>query len=174
MAEKIEQLVQECKRQSEGCLYTSTSLFIWLRILRYLKVFFVIAPLVLGSLASGKLLLSFDAANTKVFAAVCAFFAGLLPSVYSALKYDDRLKECLTLSAEFKNLQDRFRQAALVASLKPFAEFETHFNKLMTRLEAARKSSYTPPEWCFKAAQKKVKSGDYHYDTDMAKGLPQQ
>jgi len=174
MDTKLEQLVQECRRQSEGCLYTSTTLFVWLRTLRYLKVFFIVAPLILGSLASGKLLLSFDAENTKVVAAVCAFFAGLLPSIYAALKYEERLKECITLSAEFKNLQDRFRQAALVASEKPMAEFETQFNKLMARLEAARNSSFTAPEWCFRAAQKKIQSGDYHYDTDIVKGLPQQ
>ncbi len=174
MDKTMEQLIQECRRQSEGCLYTSTSLFIWLRTLRYLKVCFIVAPLILGSLASGKLLLSFGAESTKVFAAVCAFLAGLLPSIYAALKYEERLKECITLSAEFKNLQDRFRQAALVASAKPFTEFEAQFNKLMTRLEAARNSSFTAPEWCFKAAQRKVKSGDYHYDIDIAKGLPQQ
>ena len=155
------QLIQECRRQSEGCLYTSTSLFIWLRTLRYLKVIFIVAPLILGSLASGKLLLSLASPNAKIFAAACAFFAGLLPSIYAALKYDDRLKECITLSAEFKNLQDRFRQAALIASQKEFPEFEAHFNKLMERLEVARRSSFTAPEWCFRRAQKKVKSGDY-------------
>ena len=174
MDAKLEQLVQECRRQSEGCLYTSTTLFIWLRTLRYLKVIFIVAPLILGSLASGKLLLAFGTENTKIFAAVCAFLAGLLPSIYAALKYDDRLKECISLSAEFKNLQDRFRQAALVASQKPFSDFEAQFNKLMTRLEVARNSSFTAPEWCFRRAQKKIKSGDYHYDTDIAKGLSQQ
>jgi hypothetical protein len=173
MENKVEQLIQECRRQSEGCLYTSTSLFIWLRTLRYLKVIFIVAPLVLGSLAGGKLLLTADVANAKVFSAICAFFAGLLPSIYAALKYDDRLKECILLAAEFKNLQDRFRQAALVASEKSFPEFDTHFNELMNRLELARKSSFTAPEWCFRRAQKKIKSGDYHYDVDIAKGIPQ-
>src|SRR5258708_12036538 len=119
MEEKIQQLVQECRRQSEGCLYTSTSLFIWLRTLRYLKVIFIVGPFVLGSLGGGKLLLSVNAESVKTFSAICAFFAGLFPSIYAALKYDDRLKECIVLAAEFKNLQDRFRQAALVASEKP-------------------------------------------------------
>jgi len=172
MNEKTEQLIQECKRQSEGCLYTSTSLFIWLRTLRLLKVVFIIAPLVLGSLAGGKLLLG-NPTDARAFSAICAFFAGLLPSIYAALKYDDRLKECTLLASEFKNLQDRFRQAALVASQKPFAEFEAHFNELMNRLELARKPSFTAPEWCFRKAQKKVKKADYHYDVDIAKGIPQ-
>src|SRR5258708_28899216 len=104
MEEKIQQLVQECRRQSEGCLYTSTSLFIWLRTLRYLKVIFIVAPLVLGSLAVGKLLLSTNVENVKALSAICAFFAVLLPSIYAALKYDDPLKEFVTLPAEFKNL----------------------------------------------------------------------
>src|SRR5262249_46031940 len=111
MEENVKQLVRECERLSESCLYTSTSLFIWLRVLRYVKVAFVIIPLVLGSLASGKLLLTPSLGDAKTFAAVCAFFAGLLPSIYSALKYDDSLKESSLMAAEFKNLQDRFRQA---------------------------------------------------------------
>jgi hypothetical protein len=34
----------------------------------------------------------------------------------------------------------------------------------MKRLEAARKESVTPPEWCFTAAQKKIQGG--HHDPD--------
>ncbi len=174
MNTNTEQLIQECKRQSEGCLYTSTSLFIWLRTLRYLKVIFIVAPLIFGTLAGGKLLLSVNAESAKTFSALFAFFAGILPSIYAALKYDDRLKECTTLAAEFKNLQDRFRQAALVGSAKAFLDFEAQFDGLMGRLEAARKSSFTAPEWCFKRAQAKIKKGDYHFDSDISKGLPQQ
>jgi hypothetical protein len=173
MDNNIKQLIQECKRQSESCLYTSTSLFIWLRTLRFLKVIFIVAPLILGSLAGGKLLLAVDAESVKAFSAICAFFAGLLPSIYAALKYDDRLKECVLLAAEFKNLQDRFRQATIVASEKPFSEFEAQFNDLMNKLELARKSSYTSPEWCFRRAQKKIKAGHYHFDVDIEKGIPQ-
>jgi hypothetical protein len=106
-------------------------------------------------------------ANTGRFR-VWAFLAGLLPSIYSALKLDDKLRECTNAAAEFKNLQDRFRQAALVAAYKPFAEFETQFDALMSRFEAARKPSITPPERIFRAAQAKVKSGDYTFDVDLA------
>jgi len=168
MDEKQKQLIQECKRQSESCLYTSTALFIWLRILRYIKVVFIVLPLVCGSLAGGKILLATGGDNHKAFVAIFAFVAGLLPSIYAALKYDDRLRDCAVLASEFKNLQDRFRQAALVIAEKPFPEFEAEFEKLMERLEVARKPSFTAPEWCFKCAQKKVKKGDYHFDTDIA------
>ncbi len=123
-------------------------------------------PLILGSIAGWKLLASSDIQSVKVFVAVCALLAGLLPSIYAALKYDDQLDHCKRLTGEFKNLRDRFRQAALVSSLKTFDEFESDFQKLMERLEAARAHSYTAPEWCFRRAQKKVKSGDYDYDVD--------
>lgn len=166
MAEKSEQLADECTRQSDSCLYTSTSLFIWLRVLRWVRVIFVVVPLVLGSLASGKLLVKGDVKGAEHLAAVCAFLAGLLPAVYAALKFDDRLRECAALASEFKNLQDRFRQAALVVSKKTFPEFERQFEALMARLEAARKPSFTAPEWCFRAAQKKIASGDYKFDVD--------
>lgn len=93
-----------------------------------------------------------------------AFFARLLPTVYRALKFDDIVGLCAKQAAEFKNLQDRFRQCAKIFSLKPFAEFEAEFRSLMKRLEKARLPSYTPPAWCFNLAQKKVKSGDYDPD----------
>ncbi len=166
MPSKSAELALECKRLSEACLYTSTSLFIWLRCARYIKVLFIVAPLVLGSVASWKLLTGSDLAAIKVFTAIASFLAGLLPSIYSALKFDDHLEESKHLAAEFKNLQDRFRQAALVSSRKPFTEFESDVQALMARLEQARAESFTAPEWCFRWAQKKIKKGDYDFDID--------
>jgi hypothetical protein len=165
MSDKVQELVQECRRQSESCLYTSTAFYIWLRELRFWRGFFVVSPLILGGFATGKLLI-FDGPNAKTAAAIAAFFAGLLPSVYSALKFDDKLRECTNAAAEFKNLQDRFRQAAQIAAQKPFSDFEKVFNELMNRMEIARKPSITPPERIFKAAQRKVQSGDYSFDVD--------
>ena len=86
------------------------------------------------------------------------------------LKFDDHLEESKRLASEFKNLQDRFRQAALVSSRKPFADFEADFKPLMDRLEQARSMSLTPPEWCFKLAQRKIKKGDYDFDIDLKDG----
>jgi hypothetical protein len=122
---------------------------------------------VLGSLASWRLLTESNVAGTKVFSAVCAFIAGLLPAIYSALKLDDHLDAATHLASEFKNLQDRFRQVALVSSRKPFAEFEADVKSLFERLEQARAASFTAPEWCFRRAQKKIKKGDYDFDIDM-------
>jgi hypothetical protein len=167
MASKNSELALECKRQSESCLYTSTSLFIWLRFLRITKAVFIVVPLVLGSIAGWQVLRETHAPWVKALTSIAAFLAGLLPTVYSALKFDDHLEQCKHLTAEFKNLRDSFRQAALVSALKPFAEFEKDFQPLMRRLEQARSISYTAPEWCFKKAQEKVHKGDYDFDVDL-------
>jgi hypothetical protein len=158
-------LALECKRYSESCLYTSTSFYIWLKFLRGLKLVLVTSSLVLGSLASFKLFTQ-DPDFAKV-AAVFAFVAGLLPTIQEALKLDANITEAAQLAGEFKNLQDLFRRAALVSAYKPFAEFEADVKKLTERLEKARASSVTPPEFFFKRAQKKVNSGDYDFDVDQ-------
>jgi hypothetical protein len=167
MASKNAALALECKRQSESCLYTSTSLFIWLRFLRVLKTVFIVVPLVLGAVAGWQVLEHVDSPRIKIFTSIAAFLAGLLPTVYSALKFDDHLEQCKQLTAEFKNLRDRFRQAALVSALKPFAEFEKDVEPLLQRLEQARSFSYTAPEWCFTRAQEKIHKGDYDFDVDL-------
>lgn len=166
MATKSVELAKECKRRSEGCLYTSTSFFIYLRYLRWLKVIFIVVPLVLGALASWSLLTTANLAEVRIFTAVCAFIAGLMPSIYSALKFDDHLEQSRELAGEFKNLQDLFRHAALVSSKKPFSEFDADVKPLIERMDKARGAGLTPPEWFFRRAQTKIKSGDYDFDID--------
>lgn len=166
MSTKTGELAFECKRQSESCLYTSTSLFMWLRVLQFFKFFFTVTPLVLGSLASWTLLTSSELPSIKTFTAVCSFLAGLLPTVYSALKYDEYLVHCRQLAGEFKNLQDAFRRAGLVSSRKSFKEFEDDVKPLIERLERARSHSIIAPEWCFWLAKKKISKGDYDFDVD--------
>lgn len=164
MSKASYELAKECMRRSESCLYTSTSFFIWLRVLRNCRVAFAAIPLILGSLASWNLLTNVQDAD--LFIALCSFFAGLLPSIYLALKLDERLEESKTLAGEFKNLQDAYRQAALVSRYKEFAEFESEVAALNQRLEQARSESLTPPEWCFQCARWKIKAGDYSFDLD--------
>ena len=96
--------------------------------------------------------------------------AGLLPSIYEALKLDVHIDEIAKLASEFKNLQDRFRQAANVTSHLPFEDFRAEFNQLMDRMDSVRSGSITAPERYFKAAQKKIKSGDYDFGVDMTSG----
>jgi hypothetical protein len=167
---KAKQLAIECKRQSENCLYTSTSLFIWLRCLRTTNIVLIILPLVLGSLAGWQTLTDANFPHAKLIASLSAFLAGLFPVVYAALKFDDSLRKCSDLAGEFKNLHHRFRTAALVSSLKSFSEFETDVALLVDRLEKARTVSYTAPEWCFKQAQKKIKAGDYDFNVAFIDG----
>jgi hypothetical protein len=166
MASKNTALAIECMRLSESCLYTSTSFFIWLWFLRCLRVIFVVTPVVLGSFGGWQLLTEAQAERIRTLAALASFLAGIFPAVYAALKYDDRLARVSLLAGEFKNLQDRFRQAARVSALKTFLAFEQDVAPLVKRLEAARSDSVTPPEWCFRAAQKKIKKGDYDFDVD--------
>ena len=167
MASKSVELARECKRLSESCLYTSTSFFIWLRVLRTVKTIFIIVPLVLGAVAGGKLLIGGRPETQQTAIAVCAFIAGVLPSIYAALKFDDRLGEDARVAGEFKNLQDRFRTVALVSSKKSFEDFEADVAPLIKRYEAARSVSLTPPEWVFARAQAKVKKGDYTFEVDL-------
>ena len=158
-------LRDECARQEENCLYTSTSLFIWLRILRAAKIAFIALPLVFGSLASFQLLV---AGNYKTAVAVRAFLGGLIPTIYEALKLETHINATRDAATDFKNLQDLFRKAKLVSVHKPFEEFELEVNQLLARLHEARKSCITPPEIIFRLAQRKVKSGDYDFDADAA------
>lgn len=165
---KSVELAKECQRLAEGCLYTSTSLFIWLRHRRFLRGLFAVVPVILGSIASWNLLTSPDLPSIKAWLSICTFIAGLLPAIYAALKFDEGVEECRVGAGAFKNLQDRFRQLALVSSRKPFAEFEAEFKECRGEFEKVRSAAITPPEWCFKRAQKKVKSGDYTFDIDLA------
>jgi hypothetical protein len=167
MASKTRELALECQREHENCLYTSTSLFIWLRFLRVIEIIFLTLPVVMGSLAGWELLTSSPIKGFRILAPIFAFLAGLFPLIYAALKLDDRLGHCKNLAGEFKNLQDRFRQLALVSSHKSFDEFEADFKLTRDRFESARSHSYTAPEWCFRRAQKKIKAGDYAFDIDV-------
>jgi hypothetical protein len=47
------------------------------------------------------------------------------------------------------------------------ARREAATKPLLDRLEKARARSLTPPEWCFKRAQKKHKQGHHIHDYDQ-------
>lgn len=110
--------------------------------------------------------------ESRNLTALFAFLAGLLPAVYAALKLDRHLDQCCRLAGEYKNLQDRFRQAGDISSLKGFAEFDADVQPLLRRLEKARAESFTAPEWCFRRAQKKISKGDYTYTVDDLTSTP--
>lgn len=166
MEPNIQALCAECARQEESCLYTSAAIYEWLKFLRRLRVFFVVTPVVLGSVAGWRVLAN-DPAMAWL-AAGCAFLAGLFPAIYNALDYDMDLRLLAGQAHTFKVLQDRFRQLRTASALGDPADFRTDFQHLMDRMDKARESSVTPPERYFKRAQKKIKAGDYDFSIDAA------
>ena len=158
--DRTQNVIDECKRQEESCLYTSTSLFEWLKYLRVWKTSFVVAPIVLGGLATWPLVAHRD--ELKWFTGVCALLAGLSPALYKALDFDVSLKLIAQHAHEFKTLQDRFRQAWRIGALGPFPEFKKELDDLMGRMDAARAASLTPPDHFLNKAKTKI--GDGHYD----------
>ena len=166
MDKRIDPLIAECRRQEESCLYTSTMLYIWLRWSRRIRRIFVVLPIVLGGLATWSVLDHPEDKTLTGIAATFALLAGLFPAIYEALKLDTHIDELKRQAAQFKNLQGRFRQAATVTALGPFEDFQSTFDLLIDRMDAARTDSITPPEWCYEAARKKIKAGHYLFDSD--------
>ncbi|WP_189521680.1 MULTISPECIES: SLATT domain-containing protein [unclassified Mesorhizobium] len=153
----------ECRRQEESCLYTSTSLFIWLRFARLWNWFFILTPVVLASVA-GIAVFKEDA----WLAAGLAFLTGIVPALREALKLDIHVEQIKSLAAEFKALQDAFRRVALVYAPTDPDAAEKRLEALMDRLDAARSGSVTIPEWAFKRAQVKISAGHYDFSVDDA------
>lgn len=164
---KIPQLVQECKREHENCLYTSTALYELQKSVRLWRRVFVIVPLILGGLAGWTLLADASFPGATGLQSTFALLAGLLPTVYTALKLDESESVIEANASEFKNLQDRFRQAALIGSQKSFADFEAEFRELMDRMEQARCRGVVIPDRFFKRGQAKVQGGQYDFDVDL-------
>lgn len=168
MASKIVPLVTECQRQVENCLYTSTALFILIKRLRAIRIAAAIIPLILGSFATWNVLTESNYQWAKAITALCAFLAGLIPAIVTTVKLDDNLDRCNLLANEFKNMQDRFRQAACFTSVKGLEAFESEFVQLRDRMEELRRKSVAIPEWAFKQAQLKVNTKDYEFNIDLA------
>lgn len=162
MEQRAIEITEECKRQEESCLYTSTSLYSWQKEVRVLRVAFIVLPIILGSVATARILVRDPTYDWLV--AISAFSAGLFPAVFKALDLDVSLKTIADSANRFKILQDRFRQASLIGATKPIHEFEEEFKTLMDRMDDARSANPTPPDRHFAKAQKKIKAGDYSFD----------
>jgi hypothetical protein len=156
-------LIDECNRQSENCGYTATTFIIWLRVLRHIRLIFVVLPILCGALAAWKVM-----ADSPAWAATMVLLATAIPPVLRASGVDRANADYQTLAGEMTNLRDRFRHAATIDSHKPFADFDAATTPLFDRLEKVRARSLTPPEWCFKRARKKHKAGHYVHDYDQA------
>lgn len=165
MDERTQSLIEECKRQEESCLYTSTALFEWLKSLRAWKTFFVVAPIVLAAVATG---LPADVRpGLEWLIGACTLLAGIATAVYKALDLDVSLDVISKHANQFKVLQDRFRQAWRVSALGDFDEFKRQFDSRMEQMDALRSSSLPPPERFFKKARAKIKAGDYDFHADL-------
>lgn len=160
-----DRLVDECKRQEENCNYTAVSFTIWLRWLKGFRLFCEVSPVIFGALATWKIV----SQTSPTWAAVFTLLATVVPPVYKASKNDRAIEDYTTASGEFTNLRDRFRQAATIYSHDDFLQFEAKTKPLFDRLEKVRTRALTPPDWFFKLSQRKIQSGDYVHDHDLAK-----
>jgi hypothetical protein len=156
-------IIAECRRQEESCLYTSTTLYIWLRRVRLHKQIFVGAPIIIGGGAGIALL---KAALPDWIMALMAFFASLFPALADGLKIETSVDEITRLAADFKALQDRFRRAATITALTDVNTAEQTLAELMDRMDVARSTSITPPEWAFEEARRKIDAGHYSFAVD--------
>ena len=164
LAKRREAIVAECRRQEESCRYTSTTLYIWLRRVRRQKQVFVAAPIVIGGAAGLSVLQDWLPAWPI---AVLAFIASLFPALADGLKIDTSVDEISRLAADFKALQDRFRRTASVTALGDLDAAEGALSELMDRMDVARSSSITPPEWAFEQARQKIGAGHYDFAVDQ-------
>ena len=150
MDDRTRNLVDECKRQEESCLYTSTTFFEWLKSLRYWRIVFVVAPIILGGVATWPLLAKQP--DYQWITGLCALLAGMTPAVFKALALDGSVAVVAKQAHQFKILQDRFRQAWRVTALGDLSTFNTEFDQLMKRMDEARAASLTAPERHFRQA----------------------
>ena len=160
-------LISECAKEEENALYTSTNFFIWLRVLKGLRAALWVGGVAGSILAASHIVRGAD--DGKIFMAAFALAGVLLPGIGKAIKIDSAIRDFAEGATKFKNLQGEFRRARLVRSHKAVTDFEEEARKLFKAMNDARKPSLTPPEWCFKIAQRKIKAG--HYDHD-AGGIP--
>jgi hypothetical protein len=159
-------LINECEREEENALFTSTTFFIWLRCLRVIRALLWGGGAV-GSISAASHILQ-GTPEAKALMAAAALAGVLLPGLGRALGLDAMIKDYADLAGKFKNLQGEFRRARLIWSHKPLAEFEVETRRLIKTMNDARKPSLTPPDWCFKLARRKIRDGHYSHAVDEA------
>lgn len=164
MDQRTTEIFTECRRQEESCLYASTALFQWVKEVKFYRLVFIVTPIVLGSVASARLLLKDPSFDWLV--AVCSLLAGLFPAIFKALDLDVSIKAISDSATRFKNLQDRFRQAALIGPTGKLEDLEENFKQLMDRMDDARQANLAIPDRHFDAAQKIIKKGNYKFTVD--------
>ena len=160
-------IVNECRRQEESCLYTSAALYEWIKAMRFWRVIFVVAPIVLGSVAGSTYLKRWD--DFLPIAALFSLLAGIFPAVYKALNLDISLASLSKSATEFKSLQDAFRQTWRMAENIDDPRLPESFNALMQRMDLARSGVDAIPERFFLKAREKIREGHYQFAVDDTK-----
>jgi hypothetical protein len=161
--ERRTEIAKECLRQSESCLYTSTMLFCWLRRVRFQRQLFIAIPIILGGIAGVSVLKN---AWPDWVIAILALAASTFPALADALKIETSVDEISRAAAEYKVLQDRLRIAANITAKQDVDEAQRVLHELMDRMDIVRSTSLTPPEKYFRAAQQKIRQGDYDFAAD--------
>ena len=72
-------LVRECEREEENCLYTSTSFFIWVRCLRFVRGAIWVGAVVASAVAASHILRGDP--SYRILMAAAALGAVILPGV---------------------------------------------------------------------------------------------
>lgn len=166
MEERMKNIIKECSRQEESCLYTSTALYEWIKSMRSIQRSFIFFSIILGGFSACPFL--FQHTELIWLSGFFGVLAGLLPSIYKALEFDHNLMSLIRSATEFKILQDRFRQAQLVTSFDSFENLNLEFHRLMERMDNERRNSLSVPKRFFNKAKKKIANGDYKFKTDEA------
>ena len=167
--QKVSELIKECLRQEESCKYTAAGLYSWQKCARFWKNVFIVAPIILGGLASSQILTDNNETWKSVAAAGAALLAGFFPAIFEALGMDMRVREIGKAASEFTNLRDRFRQLANLGAHMEFEELNAAFEQVMDRMDAARTTSPPLPESFFQRGRDKIIRGDYDFDVDENK-----
>lgn len=163
MTPQAQAIVQECRIQAESCQYTAAALYEWLAEAAFRNRLWNAVPIVLAAIASyGVLSNAFP-----IFASFLALLAGLLPSVYEKLELKAHTDEILAQAGQYKNLENRFRQAASITALDDDPEsLRVEFGSLMRMAEDIRARPLVIPEKHFQAGRAKVKDGRYEPDAE--------
>jgi hypothetical protein len=160
-------LVDECKRQEESCLYTSTALFEWLKALRLWRKVLITTPIILSAIAASAMV-----KHHEWIAGSAALLAGIFPAVLRALELDKDLAAIARQANQYKILQDRFRQSWRVYALGDLEEFNRDFKANMKMLDDLRLASTAVPDRFFAKAQRKISLGHYDFTVDAKQSEP--
>lgn len=115
------------------------------------------------------------AAFAQEYPAIAGFFAmlaGLLPAIYDKLSVQAHTDEIAAQAGAYKNLENRFRQAAEITSADGADALKVELQTLMQQIEQLRAKPLVTPPRHFEAARIKIQAGHYQPDksTNVAAG----